>query len=160
MVNDNTININEALNKIDQYRYDYEKRFITTTAVLSASGLAFCFSTSKNFESPEKFLVAMLPSLWSFVVALCLSGLVPVVKRNEYVFIRRATYNKGLVENSPATQTLRTKKDQLILKASADSKASKKWKGLADVFMWMSAVAILFALVWPLILLSCKGAIY
>jgi len=148
--------INSVLEKIDQYKYDYEKRYITTIGIFSSAGLAFCYSTSRSFSDSETFLLAMLPTLWSFVIALSTSGLVLVFKRNEYSYIRKATYHRGFLNKiSPSNTNFETVND----KVNKYSKTADFWKMLANLFMWVAAVTALVALVWPLCLLTKNGYI-
>ena len=165
MVNDD-LNANSVLEKYDRYSYEYERRFISSIGVFAAAGFAFCFTSSRFTDDIERFLEALLPSLWGFLLALVLSGVAPWLKSLQYRKLRDSIYSSESAkvisvgpkdDNSLLTREMKAK--ALLNFSDKDFKKHQYWLWASRTALVISALSLVFALSWPLVLLSTKGYI-
>lgn len=160
------LSLNSVLQKYDQYSTDYERRFISSLGIFSAAGLAFCFTSSRFVDQPERFLMVILPSLWLFVFALILSGLASFCKSLQYRKVRNSVYSgmrAKLLQDSSlnrnSEQNAEEEIEKLLSEEDIEYTAYKLWMRRARRSLVSACIALIGAIVWPLILLTFRGYI-
>lgn len=146
---------------------EYQKRYITSLAVVSAVSLGFCLSISQGFDYPERFLRAMLPSLWSFAIALLTSGFLPFLASKKYARLRDMNFfnikeylaKKGEKDQQLGLMDLEAQESLFSGFASSSFKKSKFYDRLYTVVLSLASLSIMTGILWPLVLLSVRGYI-
>jgi len=154
-----------TINKYEQYSYDYEKRFITSLSLISGASLGFCITFSQTFDDPERFLHAMLFSMWCFLGALALSGSLTFLMAQRYDKLSLGASSSRLARiRKLAEETNQFEGVNKYISAevyqslsNSDYSNARRIRFLFLTFSGTSALLIFIGLSVPLIILSTKG---
>ena len=174
-------NTRELAIKFDTFSYEYEKRFFTSLTIISAAGFASLISFSQTYENPESFLKAIVPSLWGFVIGLVLSGSLPFVlaklyshKSGHFAEAHNREQNEQAASKfpeiiaSPQALADRSNVERNHFKGMAEqhgANAEKAWSGFSKwrwckrIITLIASLSIIFAVLWPLLLITINGKI-
>ena len=169
----------ELYKKFDGFSYEYEKKFITSLTIVSAAGLASLISFSQTYENPEIFLESILLSLWGFFFGLVFSGALPLVisiafRYQAEHFVNAHSLHEFTNEAYKLPEMFHSSKkiadhenrerDRLLAKAkkhTVDSDITwdkfKRWSRIKKASFLIASFSIVFAIFWPLLIITIEG---